>query len=48
MDVVFKLIVSPTQTGELLVGEGVAGGLTIVTEVVPAADVQPLTVIVRL
>jgi hypothetical protein len=45
---VLKFKVPPTQTGELLVGDGAAGGLTIVTEVVPTEEVHPASLTVRL
>jgi hypothetical protein len=43
---VFSWIVAPSQYGPPLVAVGVAGAGLMTTFVVPAADVQPLTVIV--
>jgi hypothetical protein len=40
----FKLMVEPTQTGELLFGTGAFGEVLIVTDVVPPALGQPATI----
>ena len=46
--VTFRLIVLPAQYAPVLVGAGVAGIALTTTVVVPAALVQPLTVMVKL